>query len=125
MKWLLARLKEGSTWRGIILLLTVCGMKLEPDQQEAIIAAGLAIVGLIGVLTKDEPKIPPIELQSRSEADQDDGYINRNALREQWHPIRKSDPPSLRDVNTGLRITVPPDPIAGTEYDERSGFENK
>ena len=69
MNWFLARLKEGSTWRGIILLLTVFGMKLEPDQQEAIIAAGLAIVGLLGVFTKDkmnEVVIPPIELQSRS-----------------------------------------------------------
>ena len=69
MNWLIARLCEPSSWRGIILLLTVCGMKLEPDQQEAIIAAGLAIVGLIGVFTKDktnEVVIPPIELQSRS-----------------------------------------------------------
>jgi hypothetical protein len=54
MNWLIARLYEPSSWRGIILLLTVCGMKLEPDQQEAIIAAGLAIVGLLGVFTKDK-----------------------------------------------------------------------
>jgi hypothetical protein len=67
MNWFLVRLKEPSSWRGIILLLTVCGMKLEPDQQEAIIAAGLAIVGLLGVFTrdkKDEVVKPPIEFQS-------------------------------------------------------------
>jgi hypothetical protein len=68
MNWLIARLHESSTWRGIILLLTVCGMKLEPDQQEAIIAAGLAIVGLLGVFTRERPSEvvkPEIELQSR------------------------------------------------------------
>jgi len=69
MNWLIARLHESSTWRGIILLLTVCGMKLEPDQQEAIIAAGLAIVGLLGAFTRDktndEVVKPSIELQSR------------------------------------------------------------
>lgn len=81
MNWLLARLHEPSTWRGIILLLTVCGWKLEPDQAEAIIAGGLAIVGLIGVFTKDEPKtvkieLPGIELQSKSlhESFKDKGY---------------------------------------------------
>lgn len=99
MNWLIARLKEPSTWRGIILLLTVCGLKLQPDQQEAIIAAGLAVVGLIGVFTKDEPKhvniqLPPIEMQSKSQFDErgfnkqsrfeeDDGYISRDALRSQ------------------------------------------
>jgi hypothetical protein len=71
MNWLIARLHESSTWRGIILLLTVFGMNLEPDQQEAIIAAGLAIVGLLGVFTRDktndEVVKPPIELQSRSD----------------------------------------------------------
>lgn len=113
MRWTLARLKEPSTWRGIILLLTVCGLKLQPEQQEAIIAAGLAVVGLIGVLTRDEPKqvhitLPPIERQGRSDTDDDDGYIARAVLRDQ------------------LRISVPPNHITGTEYDERqSGFNDR
>ena len=58
MKWLLDRLKEQNTWRGIILLATAFGMKLDPDQSEAIIAGGLAIVGLINVFSKEkQPEI--------------------------------------------------------------------
>jgi len=46
----LERLTENSTWRGIILLLTAAGVRLEPEFQNAIIAAGLSIVGLINVI---------------------------------------------------------------------------
>ena len=69
MKWLTARLSEASTWRGIILLLTALGVRLSPDLTEAIITAGIALAGLVGVLTADEPKtqLPPIELQGKSE----------------------------------------------------------
>jgi hypothetical protein len=49
---LLARLGENSTWRGILLVATAVGVKLEPDLQSAILAAGLGLVGLINVLRK-------------------------------------------------------------------------
>jgi len=49
---LLARLGENSTWRGILLVATAVGVKLEPDLQNAILAAGLGLVGLINVLRK-------------------------------------------------------------------------
>lgn len=73
MKWLLARLCEPSTWRGIVWLLTVAGLSLRPDQAEAIVAAGMALAGLLGVFLSDEPKhvrieLPPIDLQGRSES---------------------------------------------------------
>jgi hypothetical protein len=55
MNWLLKRLQEVSTWRGIVLLLTAIGVKLEPDLAEAIIAAGLAIVGTINILRREGP----------------------------------------------------------------------
>lgn len=51
--YLLNRLREPSTWRGLVLLATACGVPLNPELQEAIIATGLAIVGLIGVATQD------------------------------------------------------------------------
>jgi hypothetical protein len=57
MNWLLDRLKEESTWRGIVLLVTALGVKLDPERGEAIIALGLAVVGLINVLRK-EPTVP-------------------------------------------------------------------
>lgn len=49
---LLERLSENSTWRGLILVSTAIGLKLEPEHQEAIVAAGLGLVGLINVLRK-------------------------------------------------------------------------
>lgn len=70
LNWLLRRLREPSTWRGIIWLATVAGLSLRPDQAEAIVAVGMALAGLFGVFLSDEPKIevPPIELQGRSES---------------------------------------------------------
>ena len=46
------RLKENSTWRGLILVATALGMKLDPALQEQIIVAGLSLVGLINIVRK-------------------------------------------------------------------------
>lgn len=54
LQYILDRLKEQSTWRGIILIATAVGAKLEPDQAEAIIASGIAIVGLINVFRREK-----------------------------------------------------------------------
>ena len=51
--YLIQRLREPSTWRGLVLLVTACGVPLNPELQEAIIATGLATAGLIGVVTQD------------------------------------------------------------------------
>lgn len=53
--WLLARLSESSTWRGIILTLTGLGIAIEPQRMAAITALGLAIVGLINVFRQGSP----------------------------------------------------------------------
>jgi hypothetical protein len=52
--YLLERLKEASTWRGIVALLTAIGVTLSPAQGEAIIALGLAAIGTLGVFTADK-----------------------------------------------------------------------
>jgi hypothetical protein len=44
------RIKQKSTWRGLILMLTAFGVQIAPELQEAIITVGLAIVGAINVL---------------------------------------------------------------------------
>jgi len=49
----LTRLREASTWRGIIMLLTAAGVSLDVAQTEALIATGMAIVGLLGVFLPD------------------------------------------------------------------------
>ena len=51
--YILARAKEPSTWRGLILLLTAVGVPIAPAMAEAIISAGLALAGLVGVVTQD------------------------------------------------------------------------
>jgi hypothetical protein len=52
MDTLLERLSENSTWRGIILLVTAAGVTLSPEHQAAIIALGMAIIGVINVFRK-------------------------------------------------------------------------
>lgn len=49
----LFRLKQESTWRGIVTLLTLTGWHLAPDQAEAIITAGASVVGAINILKND------------------------------------------------------------------------
>ena len=52
--YLLARAKESSTWRGIILLLTAIGVPIAPAMADSIVSVGLAVAGLIGVATPDK-----------------------------------------------------------------------
>ncbi len=54
MIYLSERLKEASTWRGIIALLTSFGVAISPEQAEALVAFGLALIGAIGVFTGDK-----------------------------------------------------------------------
>lgn len=56
INYILSRLKEASTWRGIIALITGGWTTLNPEQIEAIIPIALAIVGAIGVFLPDKNK---------------------------------------------------------------------
>ena len=49
---ILERLSENSTWRGLILVATALGVKLDPELQNQILVAGLGLVGLINVIRK-------------------------------------------------------------------------
>ena len=53
MKPILDALKQESTWRGIIAIAMAFGVKLDPSQANAILAAGLSLIGLINVFKKD------------------------------------------------------------------------
>jgi hypothetical protein len=59
--YLLARLTESSTWRGIVMLLTAIGVKMDPTQMGAIVSAGMAIAGAIAVFMPDRRTPPPQE----------------------------------------------------------------
>jgi len=52
--YILDRAKEPSTWRGFILLLTAAGVPIAPEMANAIVSVGLALAGLIGVVTPDK-----------------------------------------------------------------------
>lgn len=54
LKYLKGRLKEASTWRGVVLLLTSAGVYLSDEQKELISVMGLFFAGLIGAAAPDK-----------------------------------------------------------------------
>lgn len=54
MQYIIDRLVEASTWRGIIMLLTSLGISIAPELVTPIIAAGTGLAGVVGVITKDK-----------------------------------------------------------------------
>jgi len=56
VKYILHRLSENSTWRGIILVVTSLGIAIEPQQAAAVTAAGLGIIGVVNVFFNDDKK---------------------------------------------------------------------
>jgi hypothetical protein len=55
-KRFLPQFRQASTWRGLIYCAAASGIVLSPEQMEAIVAAGMAIAGLIAVFLPDEVK---------------------------------------------------------------------
>lgn len=53
LSYVLARLRERSTWLGLISLATALGIAVSENQQEAVIAAGSAVAGLVAALVPD------------------------------------------------------------------------
>jgi hypothetical protein len=52
--YFLARLKEPSTWRGLIMVATAYGMHLSPEQAYAIASLGMALAGGIGAAAPEQ-----------------------------------------------------------------------
>jgi hypothetical protein len=52
--YLVAQLKQPSSWRGLTMLLTAFGVALSPEQAAAITSAGMAIAGAIGLFAPDQ-----------------------------------------------------------------------
>ena len=52
--YVLERLKEPSTWRGIVLLLTAAGVPMAPGVADLVVAVGLAVAGMIGTVMPDK-----------------------------------------------------------------------
>ena len=52
--WLSERLREPSTYRGIVALAGLAGVAISPDQWEAITGVAVAVYGLIQVLRREK-----------------------------------------------------------------------
>jgi hypothetical protein len=65
VRYILRRLGETSTWRGLIGLLTLAGVSLSPALSEAIIGAGVALYLLIEALLPDAPAADKIEAEEQ------------------------------------------------------------
>jgi hypothetical protein len=54
-QYAIKRLKEPSTWRGLILLATSAGIVVSEEMSGQIVAFGLGLAGLVGALFSDSP----------------------------------------------------------------------
>jgi hypothetical protein len=54
LQFILERGKEASTWRGLVALVTAVGVTISPELAEAVVALGLAVIGVLGVVTADK-----------------------------------------------------------------------
>ncbi len=59
IRYLIARLQEPSTWRGLVLIATAFGSVISPDQVEAIVIGGLFLAGLLGAIVPDSQSGTP------------------------------------------------------------------
>lgn len=50
-------LGEASTWRSLVIILTLIGVQLDPEQTEAIIKAGAALFAAFGLFFKRNPAL--------------------------------------------------------------------
>lgn len=57
-KFLVARLSEASTYRGIVIGLTGLGVYVRPEIAAAVTSIGLGVAGLIGVFFPDAAPTP-------------------------------------------------------------------
>lgn len=67
--FLIDRLDERSTWLGIVGILSAVGIALTPEQVELVVAAGLAVWGLVEAFLPDpsgklSKRMPDSELQT-------------------------------------------------------------
>ena len=62
LKFVISRLKEKGTLAVVItFVLTGLGMAISPEQQEAIVALGLGVLGVVVAFMKERTVDPPTE----------------------------------------------------------------
>lgn len=53
-RWLLERLQEKTTWYGLTAIATSAGVSVDPALSKEVISTGVAVAGLISVITKEK-----------------------------------------------------------------------
>ena len=66
MNWLLNRLKEKSTWTGLITLASIAGYSLRPDQRELVVTLGTSLVALIFTFTAEQKPVVIVDKDWRA-----------------------------------------------------------
>ena len=56
MEWIIDRLKEPTTYAGVFAGLTALGVQVAPELADAIMSAGIGVVGLVLVILKEKKK---------------------------------------------------------------------
>jgi len=54
MDFLIARLKEPSTWRGIVAICAILGVNVSPEMQQGIISLAVALLGVIEIFRAEK-----------------------------------------------------------------------
>ncbi len=54
LNFIIERLGETSTWRGVVSVLTGVGIKIRPDLSEYIISIGLSLIGIVNIFRKEK-----------------------------------------------------------------------
>ena len=54
MDFLIARLKEHSTWRGIVAIAAILGVNISPEMQQGIIGVAVALLGVIEIFRAEK-----------------------------------------------------------------------
>tara|TARA_R100001244_G_scaffold115263_1_gene85467 strand:- start:241 stop:462 length:222 start_codon:yes stop_codon:yes gene_type:complete len=66
LEWVVARLKEKTTWAGIISAGGLLGLNLAPELWTTVEGFVLAAIALVAVLTKEE-KVPALPKETKEE----------------------------------------------------------
>lgn len=58
-RWIIDRLREPTTWIGLISFAAATGVSFAPELQDSIVTAGVAIGGTLAIVLKEKGDGPP------------------------------------------------------------------
>ena len=106
VRFMLRRLKEPSTWAGIVTVVTaMAGWNIEPDQREAVIAFGVSLVGVLLAFVRESGETDAAKAEKAEKAAVADAPQTSRA-----HP----EPPARLPTEPGPKPkSEPPKPTRG------------